>query len=391
MTRPIEQVPVVIAGAGPIGLTLALILAQVGIRTIVLEKKSALDERSRATLIVPRSLQLFDRLGLLEPILAQGQRNDALRILRASDRKPILTFDFSDLADRTPTPFAVALSQDRTERILFEALQATRQSEIAFSTPFERFDAVEDKVRVHALGGRVIEADFLIGADGAHSGVRQQLEWMLDGKTYPTRAVLADVRVGAEYDTTEGWLADPKAASFTIGIRFGDGVWRIIEAAVDGDLADAALPDHARDLTAGLFGPDAWRETLWTAAYNKHERRAARYIEGRVVLAGDAAHLNSPAGGQGMNAGLGDADRLGRALIAALAQPKRTVDELQAYQQERITIFDEDIRGLTDALESMETSPAWIRRIAFSAMGVARALGIERIITQKLSMLEHSH
>lgn len=158
-----------------------------------------------------------------------------------------------------------------------------------------------------------------------------------------------------------------------------------------GHLADAALPDHARDLTAGLFGPDAWRETLWTAAYNKHERRAARYIEGRVVLAGDAAHLNSPAGGQGMNAGLGDAERLGRALIAALAQPDHTAGELQAYQQERITIFDEDIRGLTDALESMETSPAWIRRIAFSAMGVARALGVERIITQKLSMLQHSH
>lgn len=388
MTGAIERVPVVISGAGPIGLTTALILARAGIRTLVLETKPNLDERSRATLIVPASLQLFEHLGVLQPFLDQGERNDSIRILRASDRKPLLKFDFGDLADRTPTPFALALSQDRTERILLDELLKTGQSEVAFATPFEKFDAVGDMVRVHASGGRVIEAAFLVGADGAHSAVREQLQWVLAGKTYPTRAVLADVRVAPFSDTRAGWLADPEAASFTIGIRFADGVWRIIESAVADDLADDDLPEHARTLTAGLFGPGAWRETLWTAAYRKHERRSDRYVLGRVALAGDAAHLNSPAGGQGMNAGLGDADRLGRALIAGLAEPAKAAAELGLYEQERIAAFDHDIRGLTDALEGMETLPAWVRRIAFSAVGVARALGIERIVAQKLSMLD---
>lgn len=248
-----------------------------------------------------------------------------------------------------------------------------------------------DTVRVYAVGGRATEAAFLIGADGAHSGVREQLGWVLEGKTYPTRAVLADVRVAPESDTREGWLADPKAASFTIGIRFADGVWRIIESAVADDVADADLSEHARALTAGLFGPRAWRETLWTAAYRKHERRSDRYVEGRVALAGDAAHLNSPAGGQGMNAGLGDADRLSRALIAGLAEPGRAGAELRLYEQARIARFDNDIRGLTDALEGMETLPAWVRNIGFSAVGVARAFGIERIVAHKLSMLEIAH
>lgn len=137
-----------------------------------------------------------------------------------------------------------------------------------------------------------------------------------------------------------------------------------------------------------MFGAGAWRETLWTAAYKKHERRSAQFAEGKVVLAGDAAHLNSPAGGQGMNAGLADADLLATEISAALPDPASLPDHLAFYEQQRIREFDRDIRGLTDGLETMETLPTWVRNLAFSVVGLARAAGIERLVARKLSMLD---
>lgn len=201
-------------------------------------------------------------------------------------------------------------------------------------------------------------------------------------------AMLADVRIAPEADLTDGWLADLDAPAFTIGIRFADGVWRIIEAAVPDDVTDEMLPERAQRLAASLFGAAAWRETLWTAAYRKHERRAPQFVNQRVVLAGDAAHLNSPAGGQGLNAGLADVAELEGALVSALAEPARTGELLGAYEHKRISAFDHDIRGFTDSLEMMESAPAWIRKLGFSMVGVLRALGIERHIAAKLSMLE---
>lgn len=380
--------PVIIAGAGPVGLSLALALAQGGVRSLVLEKKRQLDPHSRATLIVPRSLAFFDRLGVLDRFLAEGERNDAIRILRASDRKLFLSFDFAPLAEETPTPFALALSQDRTESILLDAALSTGLVEVAFGAALESFQQHDHGILVTTGEGERLEASYLVGADGAHSAVRKQLGWTLEGKTYPTRAVLADVRIAPDFDVRQGWLADPKAASFTIAIRFADGVWRIIEAAVPDTVTDAELPDRAKRVAEATFGAGAWRETLWTAAYRKHERRAPRYVSGRIVLAGDAAHLNSPAGGQGMNAGLADADLLARQLRDALADPAQAGALLDQYETDRIRAFDHDIRGLTDKLEMMETMPAWVRNLAFSAVGLARVAGIERVVARKLAMLD---
>jgi 3-(3-hydroxy-phenyl)propionate hydroxylase len=380
-------VPVIIVGAGPVGLTTALALARHGVRSTVLESKGTLDPHSRATLMVPRSLEIFEQLGVLPALLAQGQRNDAIRIVRAANRKLLLRFDFAPLAAHTRTPYALALSQDRTERVLLDAVLQTGLVDLAWSDGFARFEPGTDSVSVVTAAGRSITARWLVGADGAHSAVRKQLGWRLQGTTYPTRAVLADVRVAPEHDTMEGWLADPQAASFTIAVRFGNGVWRLIESAVPDSVSDADLPARAQQLSGALFGPGAWRETLWTAAYKKHERRAERYVGGRVVLAGDAAHLNSPAGGQGMNAGIQDAELLAQALAQALAAPQESHALLQAYEQARMKAFDRDIRPLTHAIEAMETAPSWLRKLAFSSIGLVRAFGVEAVVAKRLSML----
>jgi 3-(3-hydroxy-phenyl)propionate hydroxylase len=385
------QVPVVIAGAGPVGLTLALSLARGGVRSLVLEKKQELDVHSRATLLVSRSLAHFEKLGVLPAFLAQGQRTETIRILRSTDRRPILSFDFAPLGDRTTTPYVLALSQDRTERILLNSVIASGMVEVAFADAFERFEQQGAAVLVTSATGRKILTSFLVGADGAHSAVRGQLGWSLEGKTYPTRAVLADVRIAPEADNTDGWLADLDAASFTIAIRFGENAWRIIEAAVPDDVTDDMLVARAQERTSALFGTHAWRATTWTAAYRKHERRSPHYASGRVILAGDAAHLNSPAGGQGLNVGLADAEELASALLEALTADDRVPQLLRDYERQRIATFDDQVRGFTDNLEMMESAPAWLRRLGFSMIGILRAAGLEKRVAAKLSMLDDGH
>jgi 3-(3-hydroxy-phenyl)propionate hydroxylase len=382
---------ILIAGAGPVGLALALALARLGIPSRVLERKLAPAPQSRATLIPPAGAEVMHDLGVLPQILAEGQRNDAIRILRADDRKRLLTFDFTQLASQTPTPYAIALSQDRTEAILRAACDATGLVDIRHGHGLTGFTQDEFGVSVTDSLGETHRAAFLLGTDGAKSTVREIMGLHLEGKTYPTRAALGDVRIDPAFDTLDGWIADPMADSFTIAIRFASGTWRIIIAAIDDSITEDSLPDRFATVANRLFGRDAWQETLWTADYRKHERRAPAYVAGRVVLAGDAAHLNSPAGGQGLNAGLGDARFLARKLAEALADPAKANASLRAYETERVRVFDTKVRGMTDALETMESAPAWARRLGFSMLGALRLLGIERVVARRLSMIEGTY
>lgn len=390
MTASDHETEVIVAGGGPVGLTVALGLARRGVRSIVLEKKATLDARSRATLIVPRALEILDALGVLPVFLGEGQPNPSLRILRATDHRIILDFDFGLYAGETAVPFALALSQDRTERLLLDAVRATGLVDVRMDTPLLQFADGPDGVTVEAGSGQTplrVSGRYLVATDGAHSRVREQLGWRLEGRTYATRAFLADVRVSADCDVPRGWLADPTASSFTLAIRFADGVWRIIESAIPDDVEEPAFAARARVLAGRMFGEGAWRETLWTAAYRKHERRADRYRVGHVVLAGDAAHLNSPAGGQGLNAGMQDAFSLAWRLARLVRGRGEENALLDSYSAERTQSFDRDVVGLTSGIESLETLPAWLRAALFSVVGLVRHTGVPRAVVRRLSML----
>ncbi len=392
--RGIGETDVLITGAGPVGLALALALARRGVRSTVVERKPALDPHSRATLIVPRSLEILAGLGVLDRIVAEGEVNPAIDLRRAADRSALLRFAFTPLAGRTAVPFAVALPQDRTERILLDAALATGLVDVRFAAPLLRFHDGDAAVTAEvggAGGDRSLRARYLVGADGAHSTVRRQLGWALEGTTYPTRAFLADVRVAPEADVRGVWLADPAARSFTVAVRFAGGadggVWRLIESAVPDTVTDDELPARARAVTERIFGPGAWRATRWTAAYRKHERRTPAQRRGRVLLAGDAAHLNSPAGGQGLNAGLQDVQSLAWRL-AHLVDGAGDEDRLlDSHSEERIRAFDADVRPLTRGIEQMETLPARLRSVVFSAVGLVARSPLPGIVAGRLSML----
>ncbi len=383
--------PVLIVGGGPTGLSLALGLARSGVKSTLLEKKRDLDPHSRATVILPRTLEIFTQWGVIEQFVEAGNRVSHIRLRRAPRGEQIVHFDLTDLTNETSTPFAIALAQDRTERLLLDAVISTGMVDVRFDTRVMGFEQDANGIKLHiqsSAGEEVLRGEFLVGADGAHSIVRQTLGLELEGKTYPTRALLADIRVPPEVDQTEFWpaLLDE---GLVVGIRFGDGIFRIVADAVDESVDEHTIDDHVDRLARKLFGVPAI-ETLWRAIYHKHQRSAIRYRVGRVLLAGDAAHLNSPAGGQGMNSSIQDAHNLAWKLARISSDPGADVEALlNSYAEERWGYVDREVQPTTDMIEHFESAPTFLRAsivwLGDKLLGVGRSAPA---VARRVSMLD---
>ena len=382
---------ILIVGAGPTGLSLALGLARSGVKSTVLEQKGQLDPHSRATVILPRTLEIFAQWGVLDRFVEAGNRVAHVRLRRAPKGEQIVHFDFTDLTNDTATPFAIALPQDRTERLLLDAVTATGLVDIRFDTKVLGFEQAACGIKLRAQspeGEHELGGDFLVGADGAHSVVRERLGLELEGKTYPTRALLADLRVPPEVDQTEFWpaLVDE---GLVVGIRFGDGIFRIVADAVDLSIDDQTIDEHVDRLARRLFGVPA-RETIWRRVYHKHQRCAPRFRVGRALLAGDAAHLNSPAGGQGMNSGIQDAHNLAWKLARAVTDPRVNIDALlNSYAEERWGYVDRVVQPTTEMMERFESAATFLR-VALVWIG-DKLLGVGNsapAVTRRVSMLD---
>ena len=391
-TPPDRSSPVAISGAGPVGLAVALGLARTGIRSVIIEKKTHLDPHSRATLILPRTLEIFQQWGVLDELLATGNQVPHVRLREPDHDHQILHVNFTKLADETASMFALALPQDRTERLLLDAVEATGLVDVRFATELLGFEQDTTDVRLRTRTGHTETTQttsYLVGADGAHSRVRGQLGVELAGKTYPTQALLADVRIDPALDRTDEWPTILNHRGIVVAIRFGNRVWRIIEQAVDERLNGPALDEHIVTLAQHLFGPGSV-EILWHSVYHKHERRAHRFRYGRITLAGDAGHLNSPAGGQGMNSGIQDAHNLVWKLAAAAAHPAADSDALlESYSEERTSLIRRHVQPATDLAERFQTARPH-RRVALvrtldTLFGFGQSAGA---MTRRFSMLD---
>lgn len=387
--------PVAISGAGPVGLAVALGLARAGVRSVVVERKERLDPHSRATLILPRTLEILRQWAVLDPLLAAGNRVPHVRLREPGNNHQILHVNFTKLADETAAMFALAIPQDQTERILLEAVESTGLVDVRFSTEVLGFehDSAGVRLRIRGGGAETTEAaSYLVGADGAHSTVRAQLGVDLVGKTYPTQALLADVRIDANSDRTDEWPTILDHRGIVVGIRFGHRLWRIIEQVPDARLSGLERHDHIVDLAQQLFGPGSV-EVIWDSTYHKHQRCAHRFRHGRILLAGDAGHLNSPAGGQGMNSGIQDAHNLVWKLTAALTDPAADADTLlESYSAERTSLIRRRVQPVTDLAERFQTARPHRRvalvRVLDALLGFGRSAGG---LTRRFSMLEVSY
>ncbi|MFI5906927.1 FAD-dependent monooxygenase [Dactylosporangium sp. NPDC051541] len=298
----------VIAGAGPTGLLLAGDLAAAGADVTVLERRAGESNLTRAFAVHARTLEQFDARGLADEVIATGTKVTRLRLFGH------VSVDLGALPSRFD--YVLITPQYNVERVLEErALKAGAR--IVRGTAVTGLRQDEDGVHIETDQGSYA-ADYLVGADGARSGVRQALGLDFPGRSAVRSLMLADVR-----------MSDPPADAITVNAvgsafafiaPFGDGWYRVFAWDRGHQVADDTPLDLAevRATVRAAFGTDfGMGECRWLSRFHSDERQVARYRTGRVFLAGDAAHVHSPAGGQGMNTGLQDAANLSWKLAAA--------------------------------------------------------------------------
>jgi 2-polyprenyl-6-methoxyphenol hydroxylase-like FAD-dependent oxidoreductase len=333
---------VLIVGAGPVGLTMAAELARYGVSVEIIDKAAARTDKSKALVLWSRTLELLDRAGCCEAFIAAGHRVEAANIIAGGAR--IGHIDLSTA--KSPYRYALMLPQSDTERLL-EAHLNRLQVAVERQVEAISFTAAENGVStlVRRADGReeTLESEWLIGCDGAHSTVRHGLNLSFAGDTLQSDWMLADVHLqGYPFPPSElatYWHEDGVIVAFPITPeRF-----RII---ADLGRSEGAVPANPTlDQVQAIIdrrGPGGMivSDPIWLSAFRINERKVSDYRSGRVFLAGDAAHVHSPAGGQGMNTGMQDAFNLAwkLALVCRNICPDAL---LESYSAERSAVGDQ--------------------------------------------------
>jgi 2-polyprenyl-6-methoxyphenol hydroxylase-like FAD-dependent oxidoreductase len=357
--KPIQQhadVSVLIVGAGPTGLTLACDLARRGVACRVIDKGLEYAVGSRGKGLQPRSLEVFDDLGVIDTALATGAPYPPIR---AYDGETVVweghMHEHHDPTPDVPYTNVLMLPQWRTEEILRDRL-AEYGGHVELATELTGFEQDDDGVTAtltHSGLAERVRVGYLVGADGGHSFVRRALGIGFEGETYETqRALIGDVC--ADGLDREHWHTWSNAAERTLRVGLcplpGTNTFQFTAPIATNHLPELSLEALQKILDAESGRSDIQLHDLsWLSLYRVNIRMVNKYRVGRVFLAGDAAHVHSPAGGQGMNTGIQDAYNLGWKLGHALAGAPDAL--LSTYEEERLPIAA-DVLGISTKLHN---------------------------------------
>ncbi len=348
--------PLLVVGAGPVGLTMACELARHGVRCRIIDKAVKRSQTSRALAIFPRTLEVFEMMGVAEPMLNAGLRLRGIRIHNRAEQ--IAGIELS--AIQSPYPFVLSLPQSETERILIERLESFGVS-VERSRELVGLAQTDDVVRAvirDAIGREeTVESPWMLGCDGAHSATRHLLEMEFAGAPYDESFVLADVKVEGAVSKEAANLFFSNEGIFAI-IAFNSEYSRII-ANIPVESREQDLPDFTFEEIQAIAerrGPPDLRlsDPIWISRFHISHRIVSQFRKLRVFLAGDSAHIHSPAGGQGMNTGIQDAFNLAWKL-ALVVNDRAPAQLLGSYHVEREPVA-RGVLNLTDRITRMATA-----------------------------------
>ena len=336
----IFDVDVVVVGAGPTGLLLAGDLARAGVNCAVFDRRAGRSGLTRAFAVHARTLEQLEARGAADQLVALGTPVPRFRFFANVE------LDLSRLPSRFP--YVLVTPQYQTERVL-EERAGSLGADIRHGTEViglsQHSDGVEVKVRQDGRPDRVVRAAYVVGADGMHSTVRQVLGMPFPGDPVVRSVMLAEVRLTKP--PRDALTANATGDAFSLIAPFGDGWYRVIawhRRNQPPESAPVSLSE-VRDVTKQAFGTDyGMHDPRWMSRFHSDERQVPRYRDGRVLLAGDAAHVHSPAGGQGMNTGIQDSANLGWKL-AATVQGWAPDGLLDTYDAERHPVGRQVLRS----------------------------------------------
>ncbi|WP_448627173.1 FAD-dependent monooxygenase [Geodermatophilus sp. URMC 64] len=355
---------VLVVGAGPTGLLLAAQLAEAQVPVRVVDRRPDAVTESRAVAVHARALETLAGLGVADELLARGRRVSGFALW--DGRRRLTRIDFGRLD--SPFPFLLDVPQTHTERVLHDRL-AARGVVVERATELVGLVDLGDGVTATLRGPHgpeAADASYVVGCDGAHSTVRRLLGIPFPGSRYADDWLLADVAVDWDRPPDDVHVVFNPGGRAVVFMPLPADRWRVIVYSAPGAPAGPPSPAEIAELVARRVpGPIALRDPSWTARFATHRRSAASYRRGRVFLAGDAAHLLSPAGGQGLNTGLLDAANLGWKLAAVLTAGA-SEQLLDSYEAERAPVGTQ-VLALSDRLLRLSAVTGSWRRAARSA------------------------
>jgi 3-(3-hydroxy-phenyl)propionate hydroxylase len=336
--------PVVVVGAGPVGLTAAIDLASRGIKVVLLDDSDRIGEGSRGICYAKRTLEILDRLGIGEKLVEKGVTWKLGKVFLGDE----LVYSFDLLPeDGHKMPAFINLQQYYLEKALVDRALELRNIDLRWCNRAAALEPHNDHVRLTIEtpdGPYQLDADWLIACDGVRSSIRDFLGLGFEGVTFEDKFLIADVKMAADFPTERRFWFNPQFHSGQSALmhRQPDNIWRIdLQLGPDADVEAEQKTERIVPRLRKMLGERDF-ELEWVSIYRFNCRRLAGFVHGRVIFAGDAAHQVSPFGARGGNSGIQDAENIAWKLAAILAG-EAGPGLLASYEQERVQAADENI------------------------------------------------
>ncbi|MBR1206111.1 MULTISPECIES: FAD-dependent oxidoreductase [unclassified Bradyrhizobium] len=369
----VAEHPVVVVGAGPVGLSLAIDLAQRGQRVVLLDDADRIGEGSRAICFSKRSLEFWDRLGVGDRMVEKGVVWSVGKIFHGASQ----LYQFNLLPEEGhKRPAFINLQQFYAEAYLVDRVEQLPEIDLRWRNKVIALESRNDGVALTIAtpeGAYQVHASFVVACDGARSSLRQMVGADFAGQVFEDQFLIADVKMTAAFPTERWFWFDPPfhAGRSALLHKQPDDIWRIdLQLNPDADPVAEKQPENVRPRIERMLGHDKF-EFEWISLYKFQCRRMAKFIHGRVIFAGDSAHQVSPFGARGANSGLEDAENLSWKLDRVL---RRLSPEglLETYHIERSAAADENIRESTRSTDFMAPVTRQEARLREAVLSLAK-------------------